>query len=306
MPQSTSFWLHTKIVMAKDMKDFNENLSEHEKNMVSKILLGFTQTEILVGDYWTGVVAKVFPKHEIVMMALCFGYFETIHQNAYDLTNENLGINRDLEAFLGDKTLQDKLENVVGFEYDPTKGELDYRKLALSLASFSGVVEGVVLFSSFAVLMSFMPRDLLIGLSEIIEYSVRDENLHSNMGINLFNQMCAEIPELLNDELEEEIYKAFRTGYDIESVFIDEVFALGELPNLNKPMLLNFMKYRCNDRLMAMKLKPIYTIDNQLLLDMDWFDMAINTNKKTDFFAHNVSSYQKSTQDWGTEGLSLD
>ncbi len=71
-------------------------------------------------------------------------------------------------------------------------------------------------------------------------------------------------------------------------------------------MLLNFMKYRCNDRLKAMNLDPIYEIDNQLLLDMDWFDMAINTNKKTDFFAHNVSSYQKSTQDWSTTKLSLD
>ena len=51
--------------MQGDLKDWNENIKPHEKNLVGNILLGFAQTECAVSDYWTGMVTKWFPKHEI-------------------------------------------------------------------------------------------------------------------------------------------------------------------------------------------------------------------------------------------------
>ena len=38
MPQSQAHWLHTEISMQGDIKDWNENLSESEKNLVGNIL----------------------------------------------------------------------------------------------------------------------------------------------------------------------------------------------------------------------------------------------------------------------------
>ena len=58
MPQAQAFWLHTEIPMQSDVKDWNENLKAHEKNLVGNILLGFAQTECAVSDYWTGMVTK--------------------------------------------------------------------------------------------------------------------------------------------------------------------------------------------------------------------------------------------------------
>ncbi len=66
LKQMQAFWLHTEIPMQGDVKDWNENLSKEEKHLVGNILLGFAQTECAVSDYWTGMVTKWFPKHQLV------------------------------------------------------------------------------------------------------------------------------------------------------------------------------------------------------------------------------------------------
>jgi ribonucleoside-diphosphate reductase beta chain len=79
LKQAQAFWLHTEISMSGDVKDWNENLTTSEKNLVGNILLGFAQTECAVSDYWTQNVVSWFPKHEIQQMAMMFGSQETIH-----------------------------------------------------------------------------------------------------------------------------------------------------------------------------------------------------------------------------------
>lgn len=98
LPQAQAFWLHTEISMQSDVKDFKEHLTPAERNLVGNILLGFAQTETAVGDYWTSMVTKWFPKHEIKQMAMMFGSQETIHAAAYSYLNETLGL-EDFEAF---------------------------------------------------------------------------------------------------------------------------------------------------------------------------------------------------------------
>ncbi len=83
LKQAQAFWLHTEIPMSGDVKDWNEKLTEGEKNLVGNILLGFAQTECAVSDYWTQKVVSWFPKHEIQQMAMMFGSQETIHAVAY-------------------------------------------------------------------------------------------------------------------------------------------------------------------------------------------------------------------------------
>jgi ribonucleoside-diphosphate reductase beta chain len=78
LKQAQAFWLHTEIPMSGDVKDWNEKLTDAEKNLVGNILLGFAQTECAVSDYWTQKVVSWFPKHEIQQMAMMFGSQETI------------------------------------------------------------------------------------------------------------------------------------------------------------------------------------------------------------------------------------
>ena len=186
LPIMQAHWLHTEIPMQGDYKDWQEFLSPSEKNLVGNILLGFAQTECAVSDYWTGMVTKWFPKHEIQQMAMAFGSNETVHAVAYSYLNETLGLD-NFEAFLHEPATKEKFELLTSTTADWTPEELNINhkarvEVGRSLAIFSAFAEGVSLYSSFAVLYSFQMRNLLKGIGQQMKWSVRDESLHSKMG----------------------------------------------------------------------------------------------------------------------------
>ena len=297
-------WLHTEVPMANDVVDWKSNLKDHEKNVIGGVLKGFAQTETVVNDYWTGLVTKWFRKPEIIMMATTFGAFETIHAEAYSLLNEQLGLDNFAE-FLEDKTTAAKIESLMEVR-DSHNGEIDYHEVARSLAIFSAFTEGVNLFSSFAVLLSFKMRNLLKGVGQIVEWSVRDESLHSNAGCWLFRQLIEEHPELKTDKLVEEIRQAATAALELEFNFIDKVFETGDLENLSKDELKNFIKHRVNTKMGDLGLKPLIPsedIDQGALKAMLWFDMVIAGKQHTDFFASRVTNYSKGHMDWDSSSI---
>jgi ribonucleoside-diphosphate reductase beta chain len=245
MPQAQAFWLHTEISMQGDVKDWKEFLLPHEKNLVGNILLGFAQTECAVSDYWTGMVTKWFPKHEIKQMAMIFGSQETIHATAYSYLNETLGV-EDFKAFLHEPTTSAKFEFLMETTSDYSHEDLihsaDARKdVAKSLAIFSAFAEGVSLYSSFAVLYSFQMRNLLKGIGQQMKWSVRDESLHSKMGCHLFRHMCEEYPELAG-AVQPMVEEAAQLMVEMELNFINKIYEMGDLENLKSVDLKEFIK----------------------------------------------------------------
>ncbi len=300
LKQAQAFWLHTEISMQSDLKDWNENLTESEKNLVGNILLGFAQTECAVSDYWTTLVTKWFPKHEIKQMAMIFGSQETIHATAYSYLNETLGLD-DFKAFLHEPTIANKFELLVSTGNDWTHENLKSDPIARldvakSLAIFSAFAEGVSLYSSFAVLYSFQMRNLLKGIGQQMKWSVRDESLHSRMGCRLFNHMCEEYPELRNKS-RESIESAAKIMVDLEMRFIDKMFELGDLENLKKENLKNFIFRRANEKLEELGYDSIFEYDKESASELDWFYHLTGGHTHTDFFAIRPTDYAKAGED---------
>jgi ribonucleoside-diphosphate reductase beta chain len=285
--------------MSQDITDWSSNLKIHEKNVIGGILKGFAQTETVVNDYWTGLVTSWFRKPEVIMMATTFGSFETIHAEAYSLLNEQLGLDNFAE-FMEDEATKAKIESLMNVASGHT-GEKNWHEIAKSLAIFSAFTEGVNLFSSFAVLLSFKMRNKLKGVGQIVEWSVRDESLHSEAGCWLFRELTKENPELLSDKLIEEIQQAAQLAIKLEFDFIDKVFEMGDLENLSKEDLKNFIKHRVNTKMGDLGLKPLIPsadIDKGALKTMKWFDAVIAGKQQTDFFANRVTNYSKGHIDW--------
>jgi ribonucleoside-diphosphate reductase beta chain len=180
--QQRVHWLPEEVTLAADVNDFKLKLTESEKNLIGQILKSFAQTETHVEDYWSSYVSHWFPKPEIQSMAVTFGSFESIHAEAYSLLNESLGLD-NFEAFMDDEEARNKIERL----QQVNAGTMD--EIAQSLAIFSAFTEGVNLFSSFAILMSFQMRNLMKGMGQIVAWSVRDESLHSKAGCWLFRQL---------------------------------------------------------------------------------------------------------------------
>jgi ribonucleoside-diphosphate reductase beta chain len=290
--QHRAHWLADEVPLASDLNDWKLKLNDSEKNLIGNILKSFAQTEVHVNDYWSTKVSIWFPKPEIQAMARVFADFESIHAEAYARLNEELGLD-DFKAFLEDETSKAKIERLI-----ETPGTT-LEEQALSLAIFSAFTEGVNLFSSFAVLMSFQLRNLMKGTGQIVEWSVRDESLHSKAGCWLFRTLLEERPDLNTDDLRDKIVEACELSVKLEFDFIDKAFEMGDIEGLTKEQLKNFIKARANEKMIELGYKPIYNdIDPNLLKQIEWFGHLTSGKTHQDFFAGRVTSYSKSTADW--------
>jgi len=291
LKQAQAFWLHTEIPMSGDVKDWNEKLTDSEKNLVGNILLGFAQTECAVSDYWTQKVVGWFPKHEIQQMAMMFGSQETIHAVAYSYLNETLGL-ENFEAFLQDEATMERFDNLVSYEGTDKIG------IAKSLAIFSAFAEGVSLYSAFAVLYSFQLRNLLKGIGQQMKWSVRDESLHSKMGCQLFKHMCQEDPKLLED-CKKDVIDAAEAMLKAEERYIDKMFEQGDIENLKANDLKQFIRKRLNEKINELgytNIRKYFEYDAEGASKLDWFYHLTGGHTHTDFFAVRPTDYSKANE----------
>jgi ribonucleoside-diphosphate reductase beta chain len=292
--QQQSHWLHTEVSMASDINDWKTKLTSAERAVVGHILKGFTQSEVFIQEYWSNKVAKWFKKPEIQMMSACFASMESIHAVSYAYLDQSLGL-EDFEGFLHEPTAKAKIDRLM-----TTKGK-SKEEIALSLAVFSGFNEGVNLFSSFAVLLNFSRFNKLKGVGQIIQFSIKDESLHSEAGCWLFRTLVSEHPGILTDELKSKLYDAAETTVALEDAFIDKAFAVGDIEGLSAADMKAFIRHRANTKLLDLGLKTIFdNIDPDALRRMSWFDVMSAGVGLTDFFAARVDDYSKATMDFST------
>jgi ribonucleoside-diphosphate reductase beta chain len=290
--QQQAHWLIDEINLTADVNDWKVNLTEAEKNLIGTTLKGFTSAETLVGNYWVRL-SKWFKHPEIQMMTQTNAAFEGIHQDAYSKLNITLGLD-DFEAFIYDPPIKAKLDRFMNV---PNKTLKD---LALSLATFSAFGEGVMLFSSFAILLNFMRFNKMRGMGQVISLSIRDESLHSNSGCWLFRTLIAEKPELLTEDLKKSIYDAARLTVELEDKFIDRAFDSGAVEGLDPEDLKQYIRYRANTKLHDLDLSSNWKkLDKEAVARItSWFDVMSAGVEQADFFAMRPTSYARATVDW--------
>lgn len=292
-PIQSTYWVHDEVNFDKDVQDFKVKLTEQERHMIGTILKTFSMTEVFVADEFWGVLGNYLPKPEVHVVCAQFTENEWRHALAYHRLNEVLGLD-DFEAFLEDPLAMAKFENLtkigVGHDGKPSK-----KDVAKTLAIFSGFQENVALFAQFATLRSFSTngRNLLTNVGDIIDWSQFDEFQHAKVGMWMFNKIIEENPEIWTDEFKNEIYTAAKVSLDLEVGLIDQMFVHGDLPNLKKCDLINYMKYRINLSLTTMNLKPVFTVDPEMLDNMEWFEEKFKLWSEKDFFARRVTDYSK-------------
>lgn len=305
--QNMVHWVWTEVPMGPDIQDWEMVLTGAERNVVGNILKSFAQTEVAVNDYWRNKVGLWFPKPEVSMMSAAFSNMEAVHTKAYAYLNEELKL-EDYVAFLEEEESKNKIDRL---NEDDRKITMDIflnnekckpsskKHIAKSLAVFSAFTEGVNLFSSFAILLSFKRFNKLKKIGNIIEWSVRDESMHSEAGCWLFREFVNEYPEVLDDDLKRHIYESARESVSLECAFIDKVFELGAIEGLDPEDIKNFIKHRANVKLGDLGFKANWkNIDKEALLRMQWFDNMTGGAQSTDFFDSRVTQYSKGNLDW--------
>lgn len=265
-------WSPFEVSMSSDVLDWHK-ITEEERQVIAGILAGFTLIETHVGCYWRDVVAKSFSLHEIVMLATAFSHQESVHARAYAHLDDTLGLD-SYKAFKQNEVAVRKLEAFINPENS---------NLATSLALFSGGGEGVSLFASFAILLSFTKKGMFKGMQQILSWSTLDEACHSKVGIKLYKYLIGQYPDQKPDV--DIIYKGFDAIVENEIHFVNQAFSLKDLDTITLNQAISFIKYRANLKLMELGLEPKYESGKDYLTVKDFFNTMVFGKTQNDFFA---------------------
>lgn len=286
-----SYWVHTEFNFTSDVQDFHVNATDAERNALKNSMLAIAQIEVAVKTFW-GDIYKRMPKPEIGAVGATFAESEVRHDDAYAHLLEILGLNNEFKNIKNIPVIQDRmdyLERVI--ELARTQENRDYFQ---SVMLFSLFVEHVSLFSQFLVIMSFNKhRNMFKGISNAVEATSKEENLHGMFGIDVINIIKQEHPEWFDDECRTLVVKACEQAYEAESKIVDWIYEAGELPFMPAANVKEFIKHRFNNSLAAIGMPRIFDISDALLEETDWFDNEVIATKHVDFFHKRSINYNK-------------
>lgn len=285
--QNQSHWMPGEVTLGDDISDY-QKLDEDSQKLISSIFRFFTQADSDVAGGYAEHYLPRFKPPEVRMMLLSFGNMEAVHQDAYSLLIENLGLPEDeYQMFMKYKSMVDKHEYLSDF------GTETIEDLATTMAVFSGFTEGVQLFSSFAILMNFPRHNLMKVMGQIIAWSIRDETMHVEGMTKLFRALIEENPGVWDDTLKYRIYSAAERVIELEDSFIDTVFESVNVPNLTPEDVKGYIRYTADRRLLNLGFKGIF---NQSTNNVShWLNPMISGVEHANFFETRATEYSKAS-----------
>jgi ribonucleoside-diphosphate reductase beta chain len=286
-----SYWVHTEFNFTGDIQNFHVDVNDAERSAIKHSMLAIAQIEVAVKTFW-GDIYKKMPKPEIGAVGATFAESEVRHADAYAHLLEILGLNDEFKKVKDIPVIQkrmDYLEKVI--ELGRSTENKDYTHAVMLFALF---VEHVSLFSQFLIMMSFNKhKNLFKGISNAVEATSKEENVHGLFGIEIINIIKDEHPEWFDEDMQTAIITACREAYEAESDIVDWIFEAGELDFLPAENVKEFVKHRFNNSLVAIGLPRIFEVSDALLEETDWFDNEVIATKHVDFFDKRSINYNK-------------
>ena len=298
-------WVPNGIPMGDDIQDWVSNrLSEDEKLLVRRSLGFFAGSEILVGNNLLLKIFNVVSDPECKQYIIRQSFEESIHNLTVIYICDSLGLKVDevYEAYQHIPSIKKKDEFLKRITSDinqnlNTDGSLftwllNYKKEALkNIISYYMICEGIFFYSGFAMMLNFGRQGKLLGISQQIQYTLRDEVLHIEFGRNLINKIIEQEPLIWTEDFKKEIVNIFEEAVGLEIEYAYDVLPRGVL-GLTAGQFVDYVKYIANRRLEGIGLSPIYVNARNPFL---WMTEAIDITKQKNFFETKVIDYQSSS-----------
>jgi ribonucleotide reductase beta subunit family protein with ferritin-like domain len=279
-------WGIWEIDVRKDVEQWRSGVvTPEQKAFITMILRFFTQADTNVSAGYVERLLPVFKNADARMMLLSFASRESTHMLGYKFLNDNLGL--DSEAFSSEflqvSELKAKHEFMVeSVDMRSDKGRAEY--LAKQV-----LMEGVNLFASFAMLLTFRRMGLTPGQVDVNIWSQVDESWHVAGLVELFKIFLSEHPRIVNDEFKRKIYETQRQVVALEHASIDVAFNAGNPGNLDRQDVKDYICFVSDYRMKQMGFKPQYNIAANPL---PWID-DLTGDMLGDFFDTTITGYSK-------------
>ena len=170
LTQQRIHWLPEEVPLGDDVRDWQKNLSQSEKNLLTQIFRFFTQADVEVSNCYLRHYTTVFKPTEVLMMMTAFASMETVHIAAYSHLLDTIGMpESEYSAFMKYKEMKDKYDYMQDFNVNSKED------IAKTVAVFSAFTEGLQLFASFAILLNLGKLRSIAKLAKSCRPSVKAE-----------------------------------------------------------------------------------------------------------------------------------
>lgn len=294
-----SYWVHTEFNYSSDIQDMKVRMTPEEVDIVKKAMLAISQIEVAVKTFWAKIGDK-FPKPEVQAVGVTFGESEVRHADAYSNLIEIMGLNEEFEKVVDVPAMKKRIAYLEQSIAQPVDDKDYFHKIIL----FSMFVENVSLFSQFLIMMSFNKhKNLLKGISNAVEATSKEEDIHARFGFELVNIIREENPDWFDKDSINEVNRLCREAFKAESAIVDWIYGDSDLDFLPKETVKEFLKHRFNQSLQAIDMKPLYEVDQKVIKTTDWFIEEILSTKNIDFFVKRSTAYSKKTKAFTEDDL---
>jgi ribonucleoside-diphosphate reductase beta chain len=294
-------WFPDEVKVEKDIQDVLVNFTPAEKHGVITVLKLFTLYESFAGDeYWGGRFKQMFDEPEMHRMASVFSMIElAVHSPFYRKINELLHIDTPefYLSYVDSPTLKGRMDHI---------GQIvDDEDDLVSIGMFS-LVEGVALYANFSFLKHFQSqgKNKLMNLVRGINFSLRDENLHSVAGAWAFKYKAEKLKQIqpvdfesYMAEVEAKIRKGAEQLYQHECEIIKMIFEHGKIDGITEHQMVNFVQSRINLCLKELGFSKMFEVTYNPI--SEYFYKALSDFSFNDFFSGIGSEYQRNWDETG-------
>lgn len=294
-------WNPKEIGMMLDAQQWNQKdfLTDDERLVIKRCLGFFAGSESLVANNLLFTVFRHIPDAECRQYILRQSYEESLHNATIVYCCDSLNLDADelygaYQSIPSIKAKDDFLMQITSDINRPgftVKDLASKQELLRNLISYYVVCEGIMFFSGFAMLLSFGRQNKLPGITQQIQYTLRDESLHVKFGVELINRLIQQYPEVWTAEFEQETIDHIKTATELEVQYAKDVLPNGIL-GLNADMFVDYMHYIANRRLESLNINYEFPEANN---PFNWMTEVVDLGRMKNFFEQRVTDYSSNT-----------
>jgi ribonucleoside-diphosphate reductase beta chain len=277
------FWRPQEVDVGRDAKDFKA-LTKHEQHIFTSNLKRQILLDSVQGRAPTAAFGPICSLPELELWLSAWTFSETIHSKSYSYLIQNVypDPSKVFDELMDIKEIVD-CANDIGRYYDDLI-EMNYiaalsadpyspladsnvgvdsynHKKAIWLALMSvNILEGIRFYVSFACSWAFAEVKKMEGNAKIIKFICRDENLH----LAGTQQLLKVLPQddksfaKIAKESEKECTEMFISAVEQEKAWAKYLFKDGSMIGLNEQLLVQYIEWIANKRMIAVGLDTPY------------------------------------------------
>lgn len=279
--QMDCFWRAEEIDLSKDLDHWNK-LTDNERYFIQMVLAFFAASDGIVLE---NLGVRFMTEVQLAEARAFYGFqiaMENIHSETYSLL---------IDTYIKNKEEKNKLFNAIN-EFAciekkakwATKWIDDKRSsFATRLVAFA-CVEGIFFSGSFCSIFWLKKRGLMPGLTFSNELISRDEALHTEFAVLLYNKLEKKLSK-------KKIKEIISDAVEIEKEFICEALPC-RLLGMNSNLMGQYIEFMGDRLAVQLGNDKIYNTSNPF----DFMEM-ISLERKTNFFESRVSDYALASKD---------